>query len=248
MAFKHYVLTKFNLGLYSNPDKRIKIKPDVWMEHRFQLFEKYTLPSMVNQSCQNFSWLLLIDKQTPKRFIDRIENFGYSNIKICYKDWRITTCKHHDFDILTTRIDNDDAFHTDFIKKIQCEYIKQIDSKPFVISFLSGYLMDLKSNKIILRNWNTNNCPTLVTSGKQGVFKSVRSDHTKLRTKYKTFHIQRFEPYWLLTIHSQNLCNDKMLRKYLSASKKKKKKKMRKISDSILQEFGILKSKDMICG
>lgn len=234
--YRHYILTKFNTGLYSNLDKRIKIKPNVWMEHRLSLFEKFTLPSMMNQSCQNFSWLLSVDKQTPEKFIYRIRDFGYQSIKICFDSFEmnINTYEHSNFDIITTRIDNDDAFYVDFVKEIQCEYAKLVnESRPFAISFPLGYAMDLKSNQAIIFKSFKNNCPTLVCNNQN--FISVRGcEHVRISSRYRTFYIKEFEPYWLLTIHSHNLCNQRI--KQNRANWKKKKVK---ITNSILSKFGI---------
>lgn len=247
MAYKHLILTRFNAGLYSKPDKRKFKKLDAWMEHRISLFENFTLPSIMNQSCQNFSWRLLVDTLTPKKFIRRIENFGYSNIKICYTGisiysrtlsdaqvWGIDTYKHDDFDILTSRIDNDDAFHVNYVKEIQNSYTKLVNkSKPFVISFPLGYDMDLKLNRIRKHNYRTNNCLTLVVSCNKQDFRSVFCYYPPaLMAKYRTFPIRKSEPYWLIIIHSQNLGNQKYRKGFTDWDRMK-------ITDSILARFGI---------
>lgn len=245
MGFKHYILTRFNAGLYSKPNK---IDLNIWMEHRLSLFEKFTLPSMINQSCQNFSWLLLIDKLTPKKFIDKLENFKYSNIKICYTDvsiyssniddpkiWEIALCKQDNFDIITTRTDNDDIFHKNYVEEIQRKYSKLLDiEKPFVISFPLGYVLDLESRQIVPFNYPGNNCPSLVSLGNERDFKSVFCFvHTLIRKRYKTFIVQKSKPFWLNIVHSKNLGS--ACRQHFCRSKN------RKTLDSILLEFGITK-------
>jgi hypothetical protein len=250
-TYKHYILTRFNAGLYSNP---ISVPPrlknlDDWLKHRLILFEKFTLPSMMNQSCQNFSWMLLVDKLTPEKFIYRIENFGYSNIRICYTStdiysptisntqmWGIDTYEHSNLNIITTRIDNDDAFHVDFVKEIQRKYAKLVnESKPFIISFPLGYVIDLKVNQIISYGYRRNNCLSLVASCNKKNFMSVFCcSPPGLFSKYKTFFVHKSEPYWLIIIHSQNLGTQKLLQRFT--------KPRQKISNSILSTFGISKS------
>lgn len=247
VAPKHYILTRFNAGVYSNPSSvpnRLK-QSDDWMEHRLPLFEKFTLPSIMNQSCQNFSWHLLVDKQTPKRFIHRIEKFDYPNIKIRYTDidiyaptisdtkiWGINTYKHDKFNIITTRIDNDDAFHINYIKEIQNRYTQLAnESKPFIISFPLGYIVHLKSNSIVSHRYRKNNCPSLVASCNRKTFKSVFCcQHFQLAEKYVTFYAQKHKPHWLLIIHSQNLGNQKLLKYFTNSNKME-------ISNSIKREF-----------
>jgi hypothetical protein len=62
--FKDYITTRFNAALYS-PEAKIRISADEWMQHRIRLFTRFTLPSIMSQSCQNFTWLVLVDRQTP---------------------------------------------------------------------------------------------------------------------------------------------------------------------------------------
>ena len=47
MKSLHLIVTRFNLGM-TDP---------VWLEHRFGLFERFTLPSIKAQTCQEFWWL-----------------------------------------------------------------------------------------------------------------------------------------------------------------------------------------------
>ncbi|MBE3101816.1 MAG: hypothetical protein IMZ47_06050 [Firmicutes bacterium] len=251
MSFKHYILTRFNAGLYGTPDtlsKQNKIDPDAWMEHRLLLFEKFTLASIKNQSCQNFSWLLLMDGLTPKRFIQRIEKFNYPNIKICYTDvsiyssnmgdpkiWGIEVYKQNDFNIITTRIDNDDVFHKDYVKEIQCQYTKALTVvKPFVISFPLGYVLNLETGQIVPYTYGGNNCPSLVSLGNEQDFKSVFCcEHTAIRKKYKTFTVQESKPFWLDVVHSRNLGT--AVRQHFHKSKD------RKMLATVMAEFGIKK-------
>lgn len=249
MAYKHYILTRFNAGLYDESFKlKDKISPDAWMEHRLALFEKFTLSSIMNQSCQNFSWILLFDEKTPKEFIHRIEDFNYANIKIHYTDtniysfdisnseiWGIETYNHNNFDIITTRIDNDDAFHFNYINAIQEKYSDLIsETKPFVISFPLGYILDLKSNRIVVYKYAINNCPSLISSCSKQNFKSVFCHfHAELVTKYKTFFIRKSKPYWMVIIHSQNLSIRKLLIRFNKLIKED-------MSDLIKSKFGLI--------
>ena len=83
--FKDYITTRFNAGLY-RPKVNIRVSADEWMEHRLKLSTTFTLPSMMGQSCQNFTWRVLIDKQTPAVYRQMLSNIPYPNMRLIYKD------------------------------------------------------------------------------------------------------------------------------------------------------------------
>lgn len=61
----HYLLTRFNLALWIEDKNGAAIDREEWLKRRMALFETFCLPSVKNQSCQNFSWILLVDANTP---------------------------------------------------------------------------------------------------------------------------------------------------------------------------------------
>ena len=67
---QHFILTRFNLRLVEvsadlDSDKfGNKIDRDQWLLHRFELFERYCLPSMAAQANQDFRWFLFFDEAT----------------------------------------------------------------------------------------------------------------------------------------------------------------------------------------
>ena len=62
------------------------ILDEKWMENRFWLFENYCLPSVVNQSNQNFIWCLYFDIETTEKYKQRINKLiePYTNIRIFF--------------------------------------------------------------------------------------------------------------------------------------------------------------------
>ena len=71
----HFILSRFNLLLWSKDREGNKVRSKQWLVHRFDLFEKYCLPSIKIQTCQNFEWIVLFDSKTPDNFKDRIESY-----------------------------------------------------------------------------------------------------------------------------------------------------------------------------
>ena len=62
--FDHFVLTRFAEDVFKQSRK---IKVEEWLNNRIKLFEKFCLPSIMNQTNKNFKWLLFIDKNLSKR-------------------------------------------------------------------------------------------------------------------------------------------------------------------------------------
>lgn len=74
-VLRHFILTRFNLLLWQQDKEGQKVRTIKWLEHRFLLFEKYCLPSIKNQTCQDFEWIVLFDSTTPERFKERIISY-----------------------------------------------------------------------------------------------------------------------------------------------------------------------------
>ncbi|WP_443688946.1 glycosyltransferase, partial [Paraprevotella xylaniphila] len=88
---RHYLLTRFNLPLWNKDKRGLVTRDEVWLEDRCRLFEQYTLPSVLQQSCKDFTWVVLFDGDTPpvyrervKGWAERCENFKYVPVKAEY--------------------------------------------------------------------------------------------------------------------------------------------------------------------
>ena len=65
MSYNHFIITRFNLKF---PDVTggkntsvIGVPANEWLANRTDLFMKYCLPSVLNQTSVNFKWLLYFD-------------------------------------------------------------------------------------------------------------------------------------------------------------------------------------------
>jgi hypothetical protein len=208
--FRHYILTRFNAGLYNRAAQR-ELAPDEWMEHRFALFTCITLPSIAGQSCRNFTWLVLVDERTPERYLRRFEAMDCSMLRLVYTgrgrgSWfqGIEPGAH---DLITTRIDNDDAFHVDTVQAIQDAWRAEARqrSKPWAIVLPFGLIYDLSDRKGWIMEYWFNNCPTLVEDA-QGAATIWQWQHDCIPARVGKCHITD-KPYWLQTVHGHNLRN-----------------------------------------
>lgn len=258
VIFEHYIITRFNLPLFKaklQNGEEVESNNLEYLKYRFQIFEDYCYHSIINQTCQNFKWLVLFDENTPRIFKDKIEKLKnrYSNFIPCFlnvNDYKNTSkiyiqlsdeyCKKinkplynelHDkyrrelFLIITpqfikknidyisnnkpdyyitTRIDNDDAFHKDMIKVIQEKFMENPDN--CVLEFPNTFHY-IKKQKIVYQDTQRLGHFITLVEHKKDIFKSVLFyDHTIINkfVKIKTFNTQ---PYCIELLHDTNVVN-----------------------------------------
>ena len=135
MTYRHIILTRFNLQYALESDIHIQT---AWLEERFRLFEAYCLPSIIGQTNQNFTWIILVHDQTPTIYQQRLEQYVqtypvikveycsyYDDINILYQNIGRKYIEHYDY-LLSTRMDSDDMLDCNIICSIS--KIKQLSS------------------------------------------------------------------------------------------------------------------------
>ncbi|MGO9338925.1 MAG: glycosyltransferase [Terracidiphilus sp.] len=148
--FKHVVLTVYFGRQIDDPNDFARRLGNVreWLENRLVLFKRYCLPSVIAQSNQDFTWLLCLDETTPEDYLQKIRDLiaGHDNIKI--RLGGLFTPKIHAADVraeldpdtewvVTTRLDNDDGWHRDFVKNLHAQL--RFDRREF-LNFPTGII------------------------------------------------------------------------------------------------------------
>ena len=122
--FKHYIQTKFNVGIYKRKNA------EEWMAHRINLFERFTYPSVMNQTVSNFTWLVRFDERTPEEVYKKYNIVPVFTNFIEY----IRTIKSQW--IITSRLDSDDYYMPTFVEKIQgCFREREEVIDPFGVKY-----------------------------------------------------------------------------------------------------------------
>ncbi len=129
---QHFIITPFYVRRqFTGKTGKIEVQladPE-WLEDRLQLFEDYCLPSVTNQSDQNFNWFIYLDDSTPARYFDRLASLTKDHPNISLKTcafWETPTIIKDVLAavpegtkwLITTRLDNDDGIHRDFVSMI----------------------------------------------------------------------------------------------------------------------------------
>lgn len=258
MTFEHYIITRFNLPVFSmkvNKAVTSSSLSDEYLSHRFHIFENYCYPSIKNQTSQNFKWLVLFDINTPDRFkswADRLHN-EYNNFIPCYLDVEdykelpkdYVNIYNENADLLyktdlghvepeemklhhiitpafirdqihklsntipdyyiTTRIDNDDAFHKDMIDIVQ----KRFNSNPHKVLYDFPYLYKYVLLEGVVYKFPLINghFSTLVEPGSLSPQFVIYWNHLFVEKFVNTEHIYT-KPLGVELVHGMNVCNE----------------------------------------
>lgn len=213
----HFIITRFNLRMkeWSLTKNNQTILDDEWHMHRFELFEKYCLPSVSNQTCKDFKWLIFFDITTPSKFKERIDDLvkktgAFQPVFINGGEVLLTSLRQvinkmdldHNSILITSRLDNDDLLYKNFVDTIQsmANY-----SKKQLVDARYGYRMNAEKRVIHIKK-------------KFGPFLSLIEPIEDFQTIFFTGHGQWKElskgilktidkPMWMQIIHDKNIAN-----------------------------------------
>jgi hypothetical protein len=232
MKFIHFIITQFNLRNFPISDHAGYEKWVEWTRNRTDLFMKFCLPSVINQTCRDFTWLLFFDSETPAEFDEFSKSLEtYNFINVCHSDG-IDDFNTGYFEeikkrlpentewIITTRIDNDDALHRDAVKTIQQNFTAK---HKYLISLASGYILNTSDNRMSHYYYPMSPFISLIENAAEspaGVFEKghTRWDALRLFIFREIWHEffrpgkrrSRFilkKPMWIQTVHGRNVSN-----------------------------------------
>ncbi|MCI5140575.1 MAG: hypothetical protein D3909_02370 [Candidatus Electrothrix sp. ATG1] len=76
----HILITRFNLKIET--DKGWLRASEEWMEHRWELFINYCVPSVLAQTTKSFIWIIYFDHKTSQHFRRKIDILCKQNSNI----------------------------------------------------------------------------------------------------------------------------------------------------------------------
>lgn len=223
---EHYILTRFNLRLWTKDKKRNETRTDEWLKQRFELFEKICLPSIMNQTNQTFKWIVLFDSETPEFYKKKIQHYQNICKLFCpcfveaYKSRYFVSVfreeiqkrieKNTNF-LITTYLDNDDALHKNYIEEIQQMEVK----RPTFVSYVYGIQYYTELNIATRVPYTNNHFISLAEplNDNQTNFKTVYGygSHVDINKhkRIETVYIKNpQQDRWIEVIHETNMDND----------------------------------------
>jgi hypothetical protein len=154
---KHFVITRFcfrgnddfakNIGVINKRSPLDPLDPG-HLKQRIVLLENIAFPSLVNQSCKNFVWVIIIDPALPNSYRSRLKILGErinllvvtynSKLEIWKTDW-LTKISNGEFKyLLTSLLDDDDAYQENFISDIQSKYLQNFVEQDLLLLILGS--------------------------------------------------------------------------------------------------------------
>lgn len=186
-----------------------------WLSNRFKLFETYTLPSVLNQSCKNFKYILAIDKKTPKFIVDKFEELNLFH-KIFYSDGfftftyldsgarKLAEFIENDSNkeyIISSALDTDDSIHKDYIKIIQDSFDHQND---FRLIFSAGYSYHTLMKLLMYKDYINSQYINFIEKRKSPLKTCYYCGHTKMEEQNFDYKIIDTPRLWVDNIHNLN--------------------------------------------
>lgn len=211
----HVVLTRFNIAT-SGREARIRNQAG-WLSGRFDLFERYCLPSMAAQTSRDFRWLVFFDEATPGEFVSRIEE---CRKLACFEPvfsglfpasgWgdAVQSAVGPEAEyVLTTRLDNDDAICPSFLATLRAEAEQLLHrgaSVPFALNWTRGAI--LSSGAVYIQEHRSNAFLSLIEPCGRRPRTVMGHPHMSMRSYCRVFQCGD-RPGWLQVVHGGNVSN-----------------------------------------
>lgn len=205
---KHYIFTRFNKDWKSKSLIKLgngkEIDSDIWLKQRFEIFKKYYVPSILNQTCSNFEVVLLISKNTPNNIVKYIEEVGFTYITTSFLDW-MKSKDLSDGILITTGLDNDDCVALNFVESIQKNAAKYL---PILVD-TKGYIYHNRYKKYYEFSYENNNSHfiSVICDCKQELRHVLEDQHTLMHKRFDN-QIKLKNTYWCEVIHKYNFSNN----------------------------------------
>jgi len=214
----HVILTRFNLPSIG-AESYIRAQ-EGWLKNRWELFQRYCVPSVRAQVEKNFVWLVFLDPESPRWLVDGMASFERESLLVTsyrtgvdrdelLKD--ITTALGTRRErLVTTNLDNDDGIASDFVSRIQAT----VHDGPTRAIYLTNGL--IKGGDSIYFRHDRHNAFCTVSAPWNAPRTCWATWHNLLTTEMPADEVGG-DPAWLQVIHGTNVSNK--IRGRLASSK-----------------------------
>jgi hypothetical protein len=204
----HVLLTRYNLPS-PGVESLIRAK-DGWLRERTNLFERYTVPSVRSQTSDNHAWIVYLDPESPGWLVETMRSLEQQQVLTpLYRgvveasdlvwDVRRATGRSRG-PLITTNLDNDDALATDFVARLQQNFVSGTRAAVY---FDRGLIMS--GSSIYLRRDRYNAFCSVYEDIEDPV--TCWADwHNRLPLHMPVVHLPG-SPAWLQVIHGTNVSN-----------------------------------------
>ena len=208
------VITRFSLITFGR-EYAYRMAPR-WLEGRFDLFERYCLPTIAAQTQQDFIWLVLFDEGTPGWARERIAQ--------CQQVRPFTPLYLGQFDaagwarmvrdaigapvpdrlILTSNIDNDDGVAADYIARVQDAALREWRGETFAVNAPWGLV---RTGRRLFLHYHPSCAFTNMVEADTPLFRTTMTTrHNDLPLQMRLVQLAG-GPGWLQVVHGNNVSN-----------------------------------------
>lgn len=221
--FHHLLLTRFNLDFSPHTGTPYPCD-DEWHQERFELFNKFCLRSIIDQTNKNFTWIIFFNEDQRPRYKTFIEQTKKSldNIHFIFvepsedhrqnlENYIRENCSAEY--LITTRIDNDDAVAKHFIESIQEKFktiCSVVNREYYVINADTGYQFETKFpyRRTLIKGYEYSPFISLVSKvSNSKTYKIVlENGHLDWKNFAESEELEN-GPYWIQVVHDSNRAN-----------------------------------------
>jgi len=216
MILQHLIITTFNLKGCDATQKNEPFLTPKELHKFFVVFENYCLPSMAQQSNQNFIWLCFFDIETSTRYKRKFERYR----KYCPQFRPVCITLNQDEKIspkikkaiqtyidpkathlLTTNLKSYHSIHKDMIQHLQKHIYQQKEEGLY--NFSHGFHF-FENTDLVVKTKNIHYFKSLFVKKEANLQNFHYCCHTHLNLLFKTNEICSDQPMWLEIIHSHH--------------------------------------------
>lgn len=169
VRYRHYVITRFSLPVLFAP-VATHLQPE-WLSNRCDLFERYCVPSVAAQEARQFSWIILLSRDTPRWAVARLRSavaeveqaiiFSTLASDPAHATWEAIQAEPPSTAhlLITSRLDSDDAIAATYVSRVQQALP---DHTPMFLNFTKGYQFDAQQRAACRHSEPSNPFITLV--------------------------------------------------------------------------------------
>lgn len=185
-----------------------------WLNQRLELFQKYTLKSLLNQTVPITKVLMICANYSRDILLPKINYAFGENPDMEHTEWFFSSASLIDFVnegkyeyIYMLRTDSDDLYHAEAVA--DCIEVLPRSDKPRVVKFVLGYIYELERKRLYTTSLGLPFYCT-VYPGKMFDYSNYRQysrgDQTKVMKKHHPLLIQSRR--YMILDHSLNISKD----------------------------------------
>lgn len=236
---QHFLLTRFNV---TDKVQFTAGLDEQWLGHRFELFSRYCLPSIMGQRSPDFCWLVHFDARTAPTILDRFRELASRlDAAVVLVDPSGASLRERACEaiserllpttekVLTSRVDNDDALADDYM--LRAREALEGEASAFA-TFSNGF--EWGGERLYQRKYPLS--PFVNRIEPAADFRSVwEAKHRRVHLFGDWIQIDG-PPAWIQVVHGENISNVIRGRRVPRSGVKAAGKFPREMFDADLQE------------